>query len=37
MDAHLLLVLILAILTMAAALGIVFLAIAFILKKISWK
>ena len=37
MDAHLMIVLILAILTMAAALGIVSLAIAFILKKISWK
>lgn len=37
MDAYLLFVLILTILTMAAALGIVFLAIAFILKKISWK
>lgn len=37
MDTYLILILILTILTMAAALGIVFLALAFILKKISWK
>ena len=37
MDIHLVLTLILTILTMAAAMGIIFLAVAFILKKISWK
>lgn len=37
MDIHLLLTLILTILTMAAGLGLIFLAVAYILKKISWK
>lgn len=37
MDIHALLTLALTILTMAAGLGFVFLAVAFILKKISWK
>lgn len=37
MDFHLLLTLVLTILTMAVGLGFVFMAVAFILKKISWK
>lgn len=37
MEPYLVLILILTILTMAAAMGIIFLAVAFILKKISWK